>query len=173
MKNSDFESPPSNLPKNLNSTSVVLNKNNTIPGWTFQGGVEYITVGKNISLPDKGHAILLGEDGKINQTFTADADYLNYILTFALAPGGQNCSATAPLEVSAPDSDAIFTLNHRYWKEPWKVYGLYLGSWGDRESINLEIGSLANDSTSTSTCWPAIDSLHLKTMGIVMPDNGK
>lgn len=150
-----------------------LNKNSTIPGWTFQGAVEYITVSKNISLPENGHAMLFGEDGKINQTFKADVDFLNYLLTFALAAGGQtqNCSSTAPLLISAPDSDAFFTLSQRYGKEPWEVHGVYLGSWGDEELVNLVIGSQAND--SIPACWPAIDSLHIKTMGIVMPDSGK
>lgn len=152
---------------------MALNKNNTIPGWTFQGAVEYITADqtKNISLPDKGHAILLGEDGKINQTFTADADILTYLLTFALVPGGHNCSLTAPLQISAPDTDALFSFSQHYGKEPWEVHGVYLGSWGDREFVNLEILSQSND--STPTCWPAVDSLHIKTMGIVMPDGGK
>ncbi|KAE8650777.1 hypothetical protein Csa_017411 [Cucumis sativus] len=170
LKNADFESPPSNFPENSNKTSVALKENNTFPGWTFQGAVEYITVDqiKNISLPDKGHAILLGEDGKINQTFTADADILTYLLTFALAPGGHNCSLTAPLQISAPDSDALFSFSQHYGKQPWEVHGVYLGSWGDRESVNLEIMSQSND--STPTCWPAVDSLHIKTMGIVMPD---
>lgn len=150
---------------------MTLNKNNTIPGWTFDGAVEYITVDKikNISLPDQGHAILLGEDGKINQTFTADADFLSYLLTFALAPGGQNCSVTAPLQISAPDTDAVFSFSQHYGKEPWEVHGVYLGSWGDGEPVNLQILSQAND--STPTCWPAIDSLHIKTTGIVMPDS--
>lgn len=171
MKNSDFESPPSNLPENSNKTSVKLNENSTIPGWTFQGTGEYITVSENISLPEKGHAILLGEDGRINQTFIADVDFLNYLLTFALAPGGQNCSSTAPLLVSAPDSDAMFTFSQHYGKEPWEVHGVFLGSWGDEEPVNLQIGSQAND--STPACWPVIDSLHIKTMGVVMPDSGK
>ncbi|XP_022928227.1 uncharacterized protein LOC111435121 [Cucurbita moschata] len=170
LKNSDFESPPSNLPENSNKTSVKLNENSTIPGWTFQGTGEYITVSQNISLPEKGHAILLGEDGRINQTFIADVDFLNYLLTFALAPGGQNCSSTAPLLVSAPDSDAMFTFSQHYGKEPWEVHGVFLGSWGDEEPVNLQIGSQAND--STPACWPVIDSLHIKTMGIVMPDSG-
>ncbi|XVF13914.1 hypothetical protein REPUB_Repub09cG0010800 [Reevesia pubescens] len=64
----------------------MLNENNTIPGWTFQGTVQYVTAGQTISLPANGHAIQLGQDGKINQTFKVDADYMKYILTLTLAP---------------------------------------------------------------------------------------
>ncbi|XP_031252537.1 uncharacterized protein LOC116110455 isoform X2 [Pistacia vera] len=115
------------------------------------------------SPPDNGHAIQLGQDGKINQTFIATGDNMNYLLTFTLVPGGQNCSANADVVVSAPDSRGVFSLKQHYGKESWESYGHYLGRWDRGEPINLVIESLTTESDANSTCWPMIDMLFLKT----------
>ncbi|KAK6280381.1 hypothetical protein POUND7_020648 [Theobroma cacao] len=168
LQNPDFESPPKSLTENTGSPFVTLNENNTIPGWTFQGTVQYVTAGQTIALPDNGHAVQLGQDGKINQTFTADADYTNYILTFTLAPGGQNCSANADVLVSGPDSQGIFSFKQHYGKEAWQSYGQHLGLGGQKEPINLVIESQGVESDDNSTCWPVIDSLLIKTIGTLV-----
>jgi len=64
LQNPDFESPPSNLTGNSNSSVVPLGQNNTIPGWTFEGTMNYVKDSQNISLPGNGHGIQLGQDGK-------------------------------------------------------------------------------------------------------------
>lgn len=165
MQNPDFELPITNLPTNSTSPFVLLNENSTIPGWTFQGEVRYVTAGVNASLPRNGHAILLGQDGKINQTFTANGDVMQYLLTFTLAQAGQNCKANVSLVVSAPDSSMEFSLTQKYSKETWEVYGHRLGSWGDGEYINLILQSQATDVDPNSACWPVVDTLLLKTIG--------
>ncbi|CAN8236459.1 unnamed protein product [Cochlearia groenlandica] len=168
LENADFESPPLNLTRNSNATStefLLLDQNSTLPGWTVQGTVQYVT---SLELPDAGHAIQLGEDGKINQTFIAKGDDLNYILTFALIPGGKNCSASAGLVVSGPDSNAVFSYRQNYSKAPWQIYGHNLGSWGNGEPINLVLESQTIDSETNSTCWPIIDTLLIKTVGVTL-----
>ncbi|OMO92930.1 hypothetical protein COLO4_17206 [Corchorus olitorius] len=165
LQNPDFESPPKNVSADSSNPFVTLNENNTIPGWTFQGTVSYVTAGPNISLPDNGHAIQLGEDGKINQTFNAGADFMNYILTFTLIPGGQNCSANANLLVSGSDTQGIYSFKQHYGKEAWQSYGLFLGLGGQEEPINLVFESQPVESVDNSTtCWPVIDSLLLKSV---------
>lgn len=144
---------------------MLLDENSTLPGWTVQGTVQYIT---SLELPDTGHAIQLGEDGKINQTFIAKGDVLNYILTFALIPGGQNCSASAGLIVSGPDSNAVFSYRHNYSQVPWQSYSHSLGSWGNGEPINLVLESQTIDSDTNSTCWPVVDTLLIKTVGVTL-----
>ncbi|XVF16207.1 hypothetical protein REPUB_Repub10bG0011700 [Reevesia pubescens] len=168
LQNPDFESPPKNLTGNSSATFVMLNENNTIPGWTFQGTVQYVTAGQTIALPDNGHAIQLGQDGKINQTFKADADYMNYMLTFTLAPGGQNCSVNANIVVSGPDNQGVFSFKQHYGKETWQSYAQYLGLGGQEEPINLVFESQAVESDDNSTCWPIIDSLLVKTVGTLV-----
>ncbi|KAL1206041.1 BIIDXI-like protein [Cardamine amara subsp. amara] len=165
LENPDFESPPLNLPKNLNASSVSLDQNSTLPGWTFQGTVLYVT---SLELPDTGHAVQLGEDGKINQTFIAKGDDLNYILTFALIRGGQNCSSSAGLSVSGPDSNAVFSYRDNISKVSWQSYSHNLGRWGNGEPINLVLESQAIDSDTNSTCWPIIDTLLIKTIGVTL-----
>ncbi|KAL0344130.1 UNVERIFIED_CONTAM: hypothetical protein Sradi_4263000 [Sesamum radiatum] len=64
------------------------------------GGFQYATAGAGLSLPQSGHAILLGQDGRINQAFTATGQQMQYLLTFALARGVQNCTSNARLVVS-------------------------------------------------------------------------
>ncbi|XP_057983543.1 protein DUF642 L-GALACTONO-1,4-LACTONE-RESPONSIVE GENE 2 [Malania oleifera] len=176
LQNSDFESPPSNLTRNSSTAPLVLLNQNTtaIPGWSFEGEVWYVTAGPNISLPEGSrHAIQLGQDGKINQTFTANGGLMDYILTFTLAQGGQKCLANATgVIVSAPDSISNFSLKQGYGKEAWESYGHYLGSWGDEtEAIDLVFQSKTSESDSNSTCWPTIDTLLLKTVQTIHQDS--
>ncbi|KAL5581370.1 hypothetical protein UlMin_013812 [Ulmus minor] len=42
LKNPDFETPPSNFSKTWKSPFVQLTQNNTLPGWTFEGMVQYL-----------------------------------------------------------------------------------------------------------------------------------
>ncbi|XP_051141238.1 uncharacterized protein LOC127258441 [Andrographis paniculata] len=162
LQNPDFERPPSNWRATSTAQFFPLDENSTtLPGWTFLGKVEYVTAGSNLSLPRNGHAILLADEGKINQTFTASGERAQYILTFAVARGIQDCSTNASLVVSAPDSTVEFSVSGKYGKQPWQVYGHYIGSWGDGESVNLVIQSQAVDSESNSTCWPVVGDLSL------------
>ncbi|KZV20259.1 hypothetical protein F511_25528 [Dorcoceras hygrometricum] len=171
LQNPDFELPPSSWKENYTSPLFPLDANSsTIPGWTFEGAVDYATVGADLSLPLKGHAILLGQDGKINQSFTAKGDRVKYLLTFTLAIVGQNCKSNASLVVSAPDSSRQFSFSGKYGKELWEVYGLQIGSWGDGDSINLVLQSQAIDGDTNSTCWPVVDNLFLSTIGTLNQD---
>ncbi|GLT33083.1 hypothetical protein SLA2020_077000 [Shorea laevis] len=160
LKNPDFETPPTDLPA---GSSLQLNQNNKIPGWSFEGTVLYVTASEDIALPHNGHAIQLGPDGKINQTFFASDDEMEYLLTFSLAAGGRNCSNFAGLVVSTSSSQGFFNFNQQYGKEPWQIYGHYLGFFSEKMPINLVIESQEtkpnSDSDSDSTCWPVIDSL--------------
>ncbi|KAB1219683.1 hypothetical protein CJ030_MR3G011057 [Morella rubra] len=92
MSSADFESPPTNMTANTTPPFLLQNKYNSIPGWSFNGTVWYVTSGPKASLPGNGHAVQLGHDGKINQTFKSDRNHMNYVLTFTLAPGSKNCS---------------------------------------------------------------------------------
>lgn len=173
LQNPDFESPPTNLSANATSF-VLLKENNSIPGWTFEGTVLYVKASQNISLPENGHAIQLGQDGKINQTFTANGDIVTYLLTFTLALGGPvNCTANASLAISAPDSNAVFSVKQHFGKQTWQRYGHYLGSWGDGEPVDLVFESQTAESDPNSTCWPVIDTLQLQTIGSLPKANGK
>ncbi|KAL3630832.1 hypothetical protein CASFOL_023816 [Castilleja foliolosa] len=168
LQNPDFGLPPSNW--NTSFPFFTLDANSsTIPGWSFEGTVQYVTAGANLSLPQNGRAILLGPDGKINQTFTANGEQTQYLLTFVLS---RNCSThNASLLVSAPDSSAEFSLTGKYGRELWEVYGHWVGSWGGGESINLVIESQAVDVDENSTCWPVVGALDLVTVGSVKQES--
>lgn len=129
----------------------------------------YVTANQTVALPGNGHAIQLGEDGKINQTINPVADYVHYLLTFTLAPGGQNCSTNANVSVSAPDSNSILSFKQNFGKEKWQTYGLYLGSWEQQEPVNLILESQSTESDAKSTCWPLIDKLLLKSIETLVP----
>lgn len=172
LQNPDFELQPSNLPGNITAPIVLSNENNTIPGWTFEGTVQYVSGSLTVPLPGNGHAIELGQDGKINQTFKANGDLRQYLLTFTLARISQSCSTNASLIVSALDSESIFSLKEKYGKETWESYGHQLGKWGDGESINLVFKSQAVETDSNSTCWPIVDKLLLKTVVPVTQSSG-
>lgn len=120
-----------------------------------------------------GHGIALGQDGKINQTFTTNGGEKQYLLTFTLLRNvSGNCKANASVVVSAPDSSAQFNLTLKYGKHPWEVYGHQIGRWGDGESVNLVIESEDIDAEDDATCWPLIDGLSLITVGPLLLGNG-
>lgn len=173
LQNPDFELPPANLPDNSTSALITLQENNTIPGWSFEGLVQYVTAGKDLNR----HAILLGADGKINQTFTAGSNTQRYLLTFTLSLGGQSCAANVSLVVSVPDREFYYSLKQNYSKEDQDIYGLQVGSWGGEEPIDLVLHSDIKDVDPNSTCWPIVDSLQMKTIdsaltGGLLPNGG-
>ncbi|XP_058106943.1 protein DUF642 L-GALACTONO-1,4-LACTONE-RESPONSIVE GENE 2-like [Magnolia sinica] len=127
LQNAGFESPPLNVTANSTTPFVLLTQTNPIPGWTFSGTVQYVTAGPNMSLPGNGHAIQLGTDGKINQTFRANGTAMDYVLTFTLAPGGDNCSTSTTMNVSAPSRSSLVALEQLYGSKEWESHACYLG----------------------------------------------
>ncbi|CAI9785080.1 unnamed protein product [Fraxinus pennsylvanica] len=160
LHNPDFEIPPTNTTANSTSQFMLLTKFNTIPGWSFNGTVWYVSSGPNISLPANGHAVQLAENGKINQTFGATDDYRQYILTFTLTARGDDCfnNATA-VNVSVPERSRAFSILGHFGKNLWETYAFYLGDWGSkRDSIKLEITGVTTNTASNITCWPIVDN---------------
>ncbi|KAL8551343.1 hypothetical protein ACS0TY_000433 [Phlomoides rotata] len=127
LQNPDFELPPSLW--NATASAFFPVNGSTIPGWSFDGVVQYVSFGANSSAPQRsGHGIALGQDGKINQTFTASGGEKQYLLTFTLIRNvSGNCNANASVVVSAPDSSAQFDLTLKYGELPWEVYGHQIG----------------------------------------------
>lgn len=166
LENPDFETPPTDLLGDVPAPFLQLSQHNNIPGWSFQGTVLYVTASEDIALPDNGHGIQLGPDGKINQTFSSGYEDMEYVLTFTLTSGGRHCSNHGGVIVSALGSQGVFKLKHRYGKHPWQIYGHYLGFLREEEPINLVIESQNPDFDSDSTCWPVIDSITVKTISI-------
>ncbi|GFP98977.1 hypothetical protein PHJA_002041600 [Phtheirospermum japonicum] len=171
LQNPDFGLPPSNW--NASSPFFKLDEISTIPGWSFEGTVQYVTAGANLSLPQNGRAILLGPDGKINQTFTANnGAQREYLLTLVLSRNCSSANYNASLLVSAPDSSAEYS-KYGNGRELWEVYGHRIGSWGGGESINLVIQSQAVDADDqNSTCWPVVGALDLIILGSVKQETG-
>ncbi|KZV57714.1 hypothetical protein F511_33115, partial [Dorcoceras hygrometricum] len=176
LRNPDFEIPPVNITENATSQFLLLHEQqNTIPGWSFNGTVWYVTPAANLSLPGNGHAIQLGENGQINQTFKGTDDYSEYILTFTLAAQSENCFnnfTAVNVTVLDPESDddrtQVFSLGRNLSRKLWISYGFYLGSWGSKtDSINLEIKSVAfhNLEPNVTSCWPVVDNFILKING--------
>ncbi|KAK6930834.1 protein of unknown function DUF642, partial [Dillenia turbinata] len=168
LQNSDFETPPTNITANSITPFVLLTEANTIPGWSFNGSVRYITSGPGISLPSNGHGIQLGQDGKINQTFRADKAVMHYILTFTLAPGSTNCSnhSKTAVNVSADGRSKLFLLEGLYGKETWESHAYFLGQWGyEKKPFNLEIQSASTDNSS-NLCWPVVDTFLIATRDV-------
>ncbi|KAL4192461.1 hypothetical protein AMTRI_Chr06g194370 [Amborella trichopoda] len=162
LKNGDFESPPRNVSPTATNPYFLLTQSNPIPAWTFNGTVQYVTSGPNVSLPGDGHAIQLGLDGSINQTFIADGAYM-YVLTFTLAPGGENCSTASALAVSTPGDTAQFYLEQRYGKEAWESHARGFMNWVRKGvPVNLELKSQPTEADPNITCGPVIDTLLLK-----------
>ncbi|KAI3891102.1 hypothetical protein MKW98_007407, partial [Papaver atlanticum] len=137
LKNPDFEKPPTNIPKNSTNQFIPLNSTiNTLPGWSYQGTVQYI-----------------------NQTFKAvkefDQNY-DYILTFSLKPAQPNCTSPTSVTISVPNRSVVVSFDKKFGNSSsWQTHASYLGVHGNKELINLTI---ENQSTNTTKCGVVLDS---------------
>lgn len=119
-------------------------------------------------MPGNGHAVQLGKGGKINQTFIInDNSYVEYVLTFSLAPGTEDCSnETMAVKVSSPHKSGVFSFKGRYGKERWESHAFPLGRWIDQTTniASVDIESVLEDDGEANpivTCWPVVDTLLL------------
>ncbi|GJR61526.1 lysine--tRNA ligase [Tanacetum coccineum] len=161
LQNPSFELPPTNLGTNATSQFVLLDSDtSTIPGWSYQGTVWYVTAGKNVSLPGNGHGLQLGRDGAISQTFTYDGSD-DYVLTFTIAPSSPDCAKQAiAVSVSGPSVSKVFSYQASLAKETWQTYAYAL--WRNEliptSALTVQIESVA---AGNSDCWPIVDDLLL------------
>ncbi|KAG8365892.1 hypothetical protein BUALT_Bualt17G0019200 [Buddleja alternifolia] len=177
LQNPDFENPPTNVTVNSTSQFLLLNKSsNSIPGWSFNGTVWYVTSGGNLSLPRNGLAVQLGENGKIRQTVRGIEDeYSDYILTFSLVVQNEYCANNrTAVNISVHDTRSsiqtskVFVLEKNLSRNLWASYGLFLGSLGKGDSVNIEIKSttvIATNSVQNNnnvSCWPIVDAFRVK-----------
>ncbi|WOL02482.1 hypothetical protein Cni_G11201 [Canna indica] len=161
LQNGGFESPPSNI--KLNSSNP-LSKNNTMPGWSFNGTVYYVSAGPNLSLPDNGHAVQLGVNGTISQTFKLTSMASQYILMFSLAPISKNCTALTALKVSLQSEEiTVFVFEGKYGRRSWETHACDLGSWGgEGDHLVLELQSQVMENDPKVLCGPVVDTVILK-----------
>ncbi|KAL0364321.1 UNVERIFIED_CONTAM: hypothetical protein Sangu_0529700 [Sesamum angustifolium] len=169
LQNPDFESPPAAI--NVTSQVFLLTKANSIPGWSFNGTVWYLTASANSSFKARqGHAVQLGENGRINQTLRGTADgYWDHILSFNLAALNEGCAADshAAVNVSVLETWKVFFLGRNLSRDMWERYAFYMGGWGRGDSVNLEIASVASNSgRDGSSCWPVVDAFTVKRNGM-------
>ncbi|KAI3919715.1 hypothetical protein MKX01_000156 [Papaver californicum] len=150
LQNPDFETPPTNIPKNSTNPFIPLDSTiNTLPD-----GLE-------------GNAIYLGQNGKINQTFNAinefDQNY-DYLLTFNLKPAQPNCTSPTSVTVSLPNRSVVVSFEKKFGNHSnWQTHACYLGVHGNKELINLIIENQPTDqSTNTTKCGVVLDSFILK-----------
>ncbi|KAK9161904.1 hypothetical protein Syun_002806 [Stephania yunnanensis] len=128
--------------------------------------------GLNMDLPSNtvGHAVKLGFDGKINQTFMVDhndddKERMQYVLTFTLASTDvRNCLTMTSVIVVVPDRSTLIHLEGVYGKERWESHGTYLGSWGGGEGVNLVMQSQLIETDPNGTCGPVVDAFLLNIL---------
>ncbi|XP_026382297.1 uncharacterized protein LOC113277402 [Papaver somniferum] len=172
LQNPGFESPPTNIPKNSINTFASLNSTiNTIPGWSYQGTVKYVT-----STSPGEHAIYLGQNGKINQTFKSNQESNHYLLTFNLQPAQSNCSNPTSVVISGPDRAVRIFYQQKFGNDTWETHACYLGSHGNGDLINLFIENqttdqsmdgdddLGGNTTVITNCGVVLDSFILKNI---------
>ncbi|THU49756.1 hypothetical protein C4D60_Mb06t12880 [Musa balbisiana] len=168
LQNGNFEFPPSNIKPNSSTPLLPLSKNNTIPGWSFNGTVYYVTAGPNISLPDNGHAIQLGLNGVIRQTIRLTSIYAQYILTFSITSVNGSCKAPAAvLNVSFVGSwfykSSVFLVEGKYGRKSWESHACSLGRMaGEGDPVVLELRSQSVEADHNVTCGPVVDTAILK-----------
>ncbi|KAL0385364.1 UNVERIFIED_CONTAM: hypothetical protein Sradi_2930700 [Sesamum radiatum] len=161
LQNPDFESPPAAI--NVTSQVFLLTGANSIPGWSFNGTVWYLTASANSSFKaGHGHALQLGENGRINQTLRGTVDgYWDHILSFNLGALNEGCSAA--VNVSVLETWKVIFLGRNLSRDIRERHALYMGGWGRGDSVNLEIASVASKGSS---CWPVVDAFAVKRNGM-------
>ncbi|KAI3848316.1 hypothetical protein MKW92_015037 [Papaver armeniacum] len=163
LQNPDFETPPTNIPKNSTNPFILLNSTiNTLPGWSYQGTVQYV-----ISSSREGNAIYLGQNGMINQTFNAVEEHdqtYDYLLTFSLKPAQPNCTNPTSVTISLPNRSVVVSFDKKFGNSSsWQTHACYLGVHGVKELINLTIENHSTDqSTNTTKCGVILDSFMFK-----------
>ncbi|KAI3467697.1 hypothetical protein Pfo_024360 [Paulownia fortunei] len=169
LQNPDFENPPANVTANATSQFLLLTKENSIPGWSLNGTVWYVTSGGNLSFPGNGHAVQLGENGKINQTLRGSTDDIwDYVLSFTLAARNEDCTNNhTAVNVSVHgrsflERSRVFFLERNFSRKLWGSRAFYLGGLGRGDSVNLEIRSVTTNSGDNVTCWPVVDAFTVK-----------
>lgn len=171
LQNPDFEILPTNLTSNATSHKWLLAGANSLRGWSLNGTVWYVASAGNSSFPNNGgHAVQLGPNGKINQTFTAtDKDVSQYVLSFTLAAQSMDCANNrTALNVTLRDVgyrniSTVLYLQEDSRRDLWERHALFLGQLGGKDSVHIEIESV--DTTSrenTTTCWPLVDAFSVK-----------
>ncbi|RZC59319.1 hypothetical protein C5167_006625 [Papaver somniferum] len=112
------------MPRNSTNTFAPLNSTiNTIPGWSYKGTVKYVT----FTSPGE-HAIYLGQNGKINQTFKSNQESNHYLFTFNLQPAQSNCSNPTSVVISGPDRAVRIFYQQKFGNDTWEIHACYLGS---------------------------------------------
>ncbi|CAA0825668.1 Protein of unknown function- DUF642 [Striga hermonthica] len=169
LHNPDFE----NITANGTSQFLLLNRTNTIPGWSFSGAVYYVSSGNNLSF-NGGHAIQLGENGTINQTISGTNDVLDYVLSFNLAAVNEDCAqdnrtavnVTVKERYSYNERSKVFYFGLDFSRNFWEANALYLGQLGTgtTDYINIEIKSVAahNSGNNVISCGPLVDGFTVK-----------
>ncbi|KAK3040847.1 hypothetical protein RJ639_029191 [Escallonia herrerae] len=162
FKNPDFESPPTNIKTNTYTPFLLLGRNETLPGWSFSGTVQYVTSGPNISLPGNGHAVQLGLGGTINQ-YSRTRDSTNMSLPSSLLLRVRTAITTPMLLTLLFLGDP-----RRYGREMQESHAYSLENFADeRNLINLEIRSVPTNADSNVRCWPVVDTFLIS--GIEVP----
>ncbi|XP_047321195.1 uncharacterized protein LOC124925265 [Impatiens glandulifera] len=157
IQNPDFELAPTNITSNTTSPFLLTEQANTLPGWSFHGTVRYVTVAN-------GHAIQLGQNGRINQTFKTTGNSMNYVITFTLAVDRVDCMAnnnSFALNISTSESFKVFRFLGLYGNRTWESRAF---QFTNMDIIHLQIQKVSIGSSNTS-CDPIVDSFLIKGVG--------
>ncbi|KAL7093932.1 hypothetical protein ACP275_11G070000 [Erythranthe tilingii] len=175
LQNPDFEIPPSNISANSTTSQFIrLTKANSIPGWSFNGTVSYVTSGANLLFPGSGgaHALQLGENGTINQTFRANTDETyDYVVSFNLIPQSEDCANNrTTVNVTLREKpfryrSMAFSLGRNLTTNLWESHAFFLGRLRVDGSVDIRIESVKVTNTKDGnnvTCWPMVDAFNVK-----------
>ncbi|XP_057774913.1 protein DUF642 L-GALACTONO-1,4-LACTONE-RESPONSIVE GENE 2-like [Salvia miltiorrhiza] len=161
LKNPDFEIPPANVTANTSTEA------NSIPGWSVSGTVWYVASGNS-----GGHAVQLGQNGKISQRLTATGNYnnaLDYIVSFTLAAQNIQCANNrTALNVTLRDyldrnlSRVIYMLKNSS-RNAWERHSFKVPQMGGKDYVDIHIQSVAGYDNDNDTCWPLVDAFTVNT----------
>jgi len=158
LPNGNFEE----APQSWAVVGTVIVGQDLLPQWKISGLVEYISSGDQshntlqVRIPGNGHAVRLGNSGKISQVVKGLNKGSYYTLSFSV---GKTCAKTVNLNVSVLPYSQLFPIKTVYDSSGWDAY-----AWGFKAVAEAHEVLLfnPNEDYNNPNCGPLLDGIAIK-----------
>lgn len=158
LPNGDFEQ----TPQSWAVVGTVIVGENLLPQWKIGELVEYISSGDQshnsvqLRIPNNGHAVRLGNSGKVSQQIHGLNNGSYYAMSFSV---GKTCAKTVNLNVSFIPYSQIFSIKIIYDRNGWDAH-----AWAFKAIVETHEVVLfnPNEDYNNPNCRPLLDGVAIK-----------
>jgi len=158
LPNGDFEQ----APQSWAVVGTVIVGENLLPQWKIGGLVEYISSGDQshnsvqLLIPNNGHAVRLGNSGKVSQQIHGLNNGSYYAISFSV---GKTCAKTVNLNVSIIPYSQLFSIKTIYDMNGWDAYAWAFKAIAETHEVVL---FNPNEDYNNPNCGPLLDGVAIK-----------